>query len=69
MRLGVVSASGPTRAFEVDVKACARCGASLEVRVVVTDLDIARRILDAIPTAARALPPLDSSVVYEPAFA
>jgi len=55
--------------FEVDVKACARCGGRLEVRAVVTDHEIARRILDAIPAAARAPPPLDSSVAYEPAFA
>ena len=31
--------------------------------------DIARRILDAIPTAARAPPPLDSSVAYDAVFA
>jgi hypothetical protein len=52
-----------------DVKACARCGARLEVRAVVTDHDIARKILDAIPRAARAPPLLGSSVAYEPAFA
>jgi hypothetical protein len=57
------------RTFEVDVKACARCAGRLEVRAVVTDHDIARRILDAIPTAARAPPAADSSVIYEPAFA
>ena len=57
------------RTFEVDVKACARCGGTLEVRAVVTDHDIARRILDAMQAAARAPPPLDSSLVYEPAFA
>ena len=44
------------RTFEVDVKACARCGGRLEVRAVVTDHDIARRILDAMPAAARAPP-------------
>jgi hypothetical protein len=55
--------------FEIDAKACARCGGRLEVRAVVTDHDIARRILDAIPTAARAPPSADSSVAYEPAFA
>lgn len=57
------------RTFGVDVKACARCGGSLGVRAVVTDHDIARKILDAIPTAARAPPAVDSAVVYEPAFA
>jgi hypothetical protein len=57
------------RTFDIDVKACHRCGGRLEVRAVVTDHAIARKILDAIPTAARAPPPLDSSVVYEPAFA
>ena len=57
------------RTFEIDVKACARCGGRLEVRAVVTDHDIARRILDAIPTAARAPPSVDTTVVYEPALA
>jgi hypothetical protein len=57
------------RTFEVDVKACSRCAGRLEVRAVVTDHDIASRILDAIPTAARAPPPPDSSLVYEPALA
>lgn len=57
------------RTFEIDAKACAHCGGRLEVRAVVTDHDIARRILDAIPTAARAPPGVDSSVAYEPAFA
>jgi hypothetical protein len=57
------------RTFEIDVKSCARCGGRLEVRALVTDHDIARRILDAIPTAARAPPAADSSVIYEPAFA
>lgn len=57
------------RTFEVDVKSCPRCGGSLEVRAVVTGHDIARKILDAIPTAARAPPVADSTVVYEPAFA
>jgi hypothetical protein len=40
------------RTFEIDVKACTRCGGRLEVRAVVTDHDIARRILDAIPALA-----------------
>lgn len=57
------------RTFEVDAKACARCGGRLEVRAVVTDHDIAPRILDAIPTAARAPPPNDATVGYEPALA
>jgi hypothetical protein len=57
------------RTFEIDVKACPRCGGRLEVRAVVTDHDIARRILDAIPTAARAPPSLDSALVYVPALA
>jgi len=57
------------RTFDVDVNACPRCDGRLVVRAVVTNHDIARRILDAIPTAARAPPPLDASVVYEPAFA
>ena len=61
------------RTFDIDVKACARahCGGRLEVRAVVTDADIARNILDAIPTAARAPPPppIDSHVVYDPALA
>src|SRR5690606_24249381 len=57
------------RTFDVDVKACARCGGRLEVRAVVTDLDLVRRILDAVPRMARAPPPLDSTIAYEPAFA
>src|SRR6185369_13491586 len=57
------------RTFEIDVKACARCGGRLEVRAVVTDHDIARRILDAIPTAARAPPSADSTVAHEATFA
>ena len=56
------------RTFEVDVKSCARCGGRLEVRHVVTG-DVARQILDAMPATARAPPPTDSSVVYEPALA
>jgi hypothetical protein len=57
------------RTFDVDVKACDRCGGRLAVRAVVTDHDIARKILDAMPRAARAPPSLDSTVTYEPAFA
>jgi hypothetical protein len=58
------------RTFEIDVKACARCGGKLEVRAAVTDHDIARKILDAIPTAARAPPStIDTAVLYEPALA
>lgn len=55
--------------FEIDVKACARCGGRLEVRAVVTDVDSARKILDAIPTEARAPPSIDTTVLYEPALA
>ncbi|HMF60597.1 MAG TPA: hypothetical protein VK595_09500 [Vicinamibacterales bacterium] len=57
------------RTFEVDVKSCVRCGGRLAVRAVVTDLDTARQILDAMHATARAPPSTDSSVVYEPAFA
>ena len=57
------------RTFEIDVKSCPRCGGPLQIRAVVTDHDIARRILDAFPTAARAPPSVDPLVVYEPAFA
>jgi hypothetical protein len=57
------------RTFEVDVRACARCDGRLEVRAVVTDQLVARKILHAIPTAARAPPSVDTSVVDEPAFA
>jgi hypothetical protein len=39
------------------------------VRALVTDHDIATRILDAIPAAARAPPSADSTVDDEPAFA
>jgi hypothetical protein len=41
----------------------------LEVRAVVTDHDIARKILAAFPTTARAPPIVDRAIVYEPAFA
>ena len=57
------------RTFQFDVKACAHCGGRLEVRAVVTDHNIARTILDAIPTTARAPPTRDSTLAYEPAFA
>jgi hypothetical protein len=57
------------RTFDVDVKACPRCGGRLEVRAVVTDHDIARRILNATPTAARAPPTIATDVLYEPALA
>lgn len=57
------------RTFDVDVRACARCGGTLEVRAVVTDLDAARKILDAMPATARAPPSADTAVTYEPAFA
>lgn len=58
------------RTFEVDVKACVRCGGRLEVRAVVTDHDIAQRILDAMPSAARAPPASTEPVaVVEPELA
>ena len=57
------------RTFDIDVKACVRCGGRLAVRAIVTDHEIARRILDALPVAARAPPPADGAVVTEPAFA
>ncbi len=57
------------RTFDVDVQSCARCGGRLEVRAVITDHDLARRVLDAIPNVARAPPSADSSVALEPAFA
>jgi hypothetical protein len=57
------------RTFDVDVKACARCGGRLEARAVVTNHDVARKILDAMPRAARAPPSPDASVVHEPALA
>lgn len=57
------------RTFDLDIKACARCGGRLEVRAVVTDSDIARKMLDAIPRAARAPPQTDATVAYEPLFA
>lgn len=56
------------RTFEFDVKACGRCGGRLDVRAAVTDHDIARRIFDAIPKTARAPPPIDTTVLYEPAL-
>ena len=50
------------RTFDVDVEACPHCAGRLEVRAVVSDFDVARKILDAMPTAARAPPPLDSTL-------
>lgn len=58
------------RTFDIDVKSCVRCGGRLQVRAVVTDHDSARKILDALPPAARAPPPrTDSVVLDDPAFA
>ena len=37
------------RTFDIDVKACARCAGRLEVRAVVTDHDIARKIRRCLP--------------------
>ena len=41
----------------------------LEVRAVVTDHDVARRILEAIPLTARGPPIIDAAVVSEAALA
>jgi len=49
------------RTFDVDVNSCARCGGRREVRAVVTDRDIARKILDAKRTASRVPPRPPSS--------
>jgi hypothetical protein len=58
------------RTFDVDAKSCADCGGRLDVRAVVTDPEVHRRTVDAVPTAARAPPPLlDAAVVSESAFA
>jgi hypothetical protein len=58
------------RTFDVDPKSCADCGGRLDVRAVVTDPEVARRTVDAVPTATRAPPPLlDAAVVAESAFA
>jgi hypothetical protein len=57
------------RTFDIDVKACARCGARMDVRAVVTDHEVARKIFHAMPSAARAPPSADSTIAYEPAFA
>jgi hypothetical protein len=57
------------RTFDVDVKCCTRCGGRLEVRAVVTDHEVARRILEAIPLTARAPPIIDTAFVSEAALA
>jgi hypothetical protein len=57
------------RTFDVDVKACNRCGRRLEVRAVVTDHDTARKILDAVQASARAPPVNHSTILYEQALA
>jgi hypothetical protein len=43
--------------------------AHLVDRALVTEHDVANKILDAMPRAARASPSSDESLVYEPAFA
>lgn len=53
--------------FELDVTCCVRCGGCLDVRAVVTDLDTASKILDAMPATAGAPPSNDASLVHEPA--
>jgi hypothetical protein len=57
------------RTFDVDVKSCALCGGRLNVRAVITDPEVVRRIFDAIPTAARAPPNRATAVISESAFA
>ena len=55
------------RTFDVDVKACVRCGGRLQVRAVVTDHENAADILSALPKgplSARA-PPSDTTVTVE----
>jgi hypothetical protein len=61
----------PARPFDFDVKPCVRahCVGRLHVRAVVTDDDIGRKILDAIPSTARAPPSVDVTVAYELLFA
>jgi hypothetical protein len=51
------------RTFDVDIKSCARCAGRLEVRAVVIDPLVARKILDAMRAAARAAyaPPTSSA--------
>jgi hypothetical protein len=44
------------RTFDVDSKACPRCEGRLVVRAVITDLAIARQILDSLTRNARAPP-------------
>jgi hypothetical protein len=59
----------PATTFDLDVKACARCTGRLQVRAVITDHDIARKVLDALPAGARAPPESDVSLVYHDTFA
>jgi hypothetical protein len=44
------------RTFDVDSKACPRCEGRLVVRAVVSDLSVARQILDSLAKQARAPP-------------
>jgi hypothetical protein len=44
------------RTFDVDSKACSRCGGRLVVRAAVSDLSVARQILDSFAKHARAPP-------------
>ena len=58
------------RAFDVDAKACARCGARLHVRAVVTDHELARAILADMSCATRAPPTTtDAYFVADPVLA
>jgi len=51
------------------VKSYVFCSGRLEGGVVVTDPEVARRILDVIPTAARAPSTRATSVISESGFA
>jgi hypothetical protein len=44
------------RTFEVDIKACPRCEGRLVVRAVISDLSVARQILDSLAKNARVPP-------------
>jgi hypothetical protein len=44
------------RTFDVDSKACPRCEGRLVVRAVISDLSVARQILDSLAKNARAPP-------------
>jgi len=49
------------RVFEVDALSCPRCGGKMRILSVITDADVARRILECLALPTRA-PPIERAV-------